>query len=495
MREHRGIGIGLIALGLLFLAAWWWAGAATGSLAAMGGGAVMAGFAFVSGLAQSAATKVAAIEVPWVGVKFVLREPPPRSIEGLQPTPKDISPQLRAQREAWANTLELPGADAPAFNILTESRDLRVAPGADATVPMYLLDRDFRILDWNSAFALAFDRTMEGRRGLSVLEWTYLLDNYEQVLDHGVKVFSNGQPPPRIDVEEILYTSTRYDAIRAKKRAYQLPDDQEEYIGWLVILELHFENPEQEARYRLDLLTILEDDLTWSEYALCYDQVLNRTASYAKLLDEILGESGQLEPIRAGARVLDLGAGTGNLTVRLAEPGKRRLVVALENNRPMLATMLSKCRRTLRNDDSGPGVIAIKQDITSLYGIQSNYFDYAVMNNVLYSLSDPHACLKETFRVLKPGGQLRLTGPQRSSDIKRLFRVLRKDLEQAGCFAQLQHAFQRVLKINELRLAEMPGFRWHISDVQKMLGDAGFTIMHGDDHVYGGHAMLLCGKK
>ena len=37
--------------------------------------------------------------------------------------------------------------------------------------PMYLLDEGFRIVDWNFAFSLAFDRSMEGRRGLSVREW------------------------------------------------------------------------------------------------------------------------------------------------------------------------------------------------------------------------------------------------------------------------------------------------------------------------------------
>ena len=73
--------------------------------------------------------------------------------------------------------------------------------------PMYLLDNAFRILDWNEAFTLAFDRSMEGQKGKSVLEWTYYLENYKEVLDHGVAVFGDANRLPRIDVETVKYKS------------------------------------------------------------------------------------------------------------------------------------------------------------------------------------------------------------------------------------------------------------------------------------------------
>src|SRR5690242_20747551 len=52
----------------------------------------------------------------------------------------------------------------------------RSRPSAYPMTPMYLLDNAFRIIDWNEAFTVAFDRTMEGRKGRGVLEWTYFLD-------------------------------------------------------------------------------------------------------------------------------------------------------------------------------------------------------------------------------------------------------------------------------------------------------------------------------
>ena len=98
---------------------------------------------------------------------------------------------------------------------------------------MYLLDNAYRIIDWNDAFTIAFDRTMEGRKGRSVLEWTYFLDNYEEVLDHGVEVFGDAEKVPPIDVEKIEYTSQRYGKLTATKRAYPIPDDRgRAWHGW-----------------------------------------------------------------------------------------------------------------------------------------------------------------------------------------------------------------------------------------------------------------------
>jgi SAM-dependent methyltransferase len=67
--------------------------------------------------------------------------------------------------------------------------------------------------------------------------------------------------------------------------------------------------------------------------------------------------------------VLDLGAGTGNATSLLAEREAHRLVVAIDNNPVMLSMLRDKCAPFLREDAQGPGVIAIKQDISSLYGL------------------------------------------------------------------------------------------------------------------------------
>ena len=105
--------------------------------------------------------------------------------------PKELPDEIRDERRRIAENLPGPGRDAPMFNLVNDFLTLGVTPWADVLVPDYVLDKNYRIVDWNTALGLAFDRTMEGRRGLSVLEWTYFFDNYEESLTRATKDFGD----------------------------------------------------------------------------------------------------------------------------------------------------------------------------------------------------------------------------------------------------------------------------------------------------------------
>lgn len=182
----------------------------------------------------------------------------------------------------------------------------------------------------------------------------------------------------------------------------------------------------------------------WSEYALSYDSVLNNTEIYPDLLYTLLGEKQPgPEPIPANTTILDLGAGTGNITSLLAEPSAQRLIIAIDNNPMMLNILRRKCQPFLRQDTNGPGVIAIKQDISSLYGLSDGFFDYVILNNVLYSLEDAAvgAYLSEVNRVLKPGGEVRISGPQKSTKLSKVLEQIKKDLIRNKRFDQLEKEY------------------------------------------------------
>ncbi len=167
----------------------------------------------------------------------------------LSTPPKELSPEVERERRNYSSGIEhqLPGFFAPAFQLLDEKLAVTVTPCADPMTPMYMLDHNFRIIDWNLAFSMCFDRTMEGRRGRNVLEWTYFLDNYEEALNHGIAVFGEGKEYPRIDIEELTYTSDRYGLINGKKRAYQIPDDDGSCLGWLTTIKPAFPSRETPA--------------------------------------------------------------------------------------------------------------------------------------------------------------------------------------------------------------------------------------------------------
>jgi len=454
---------------------------------AMGGlAAVLASYFMMTGRrVRIRIPEVGEIDAPyWPDAEPATRKPPPATL---------------AARKAYSASKPLPGGNAPTLKILEDRRDLRIGPGADPTVPSYVLDRNFRIVDWNEAFSLCFDRTMEGRRGMSVSEWTYFLDNYEEVVDHGIRVFGGEKPLPAIDVETIRYKSMKYGAVRAIKRAYLVPDDEGQCAGWLILLDVEFANTAIGLSYQRDRVAAVARDVMWSEYALSYDTILMNTQIYPELIAEMLGEKvgqdGGMQPIPRRATVLDLGAGTGNVTERLVADGGERLVVALENNRTMLAVLRAKVRPHLRTNGDGPGVVTVKQDITTLLGLEDEYFDVAIMNNVLYAVEDVPACLREVQRVLRHGGEVRISGPQKRTRLDRVLAQIKRDLKARGVFDDVSEDYERVKAINERRLAQWL-YRWDIEDMRNMLTEAGFSeTFYADDRAYGGESMVVGARK
>src|SRR5205085_4075086 len=98
-------------------------------------------------------------------------------------------------------------------------------------------------------------------------------------------------------------------------------------------------------------------------------------------------------------------------------------------------------------------------------------------------------------RVLKPGAELRISGPHAGSDVEILFRDIRRDLETSGRFDAVKPAYERVYAINKLRLAPMLG-RWSTDRLAQTVREAGFgEIAHASECVYDGQSMLVCGRK
>lgn len=437
-------------------------------------------------------------EVKYKGFTFLFQ-----SSQQPEPVKRELEPEILYERKQYSNQVQqrslLPGASAPEFHVLEEKLAFQVIPCSDPMTPMYMLDNNYRIMDWNSAFSACFDRTMEGRRGLNVLEWTYFLENYEEVLDHGVKAFSDADNLPVIDIETIRYKSREYGNIVGIKRAYQIPSDDGGCLGWLITIEPEFESPAVTHKYQLDLFSRLRMGLMWSEYALSYDIILNNSDIYPNLIRTVTGlQNGEgPRPLPNNSKILDLGAGTGNIAALLAHPSANRLVVALENNGMMLNLLRRKCKQYLRDNAEGPGIIAIKQDISSLYGLKSNFFDAVVINNVLYSLKNEsvESCLREAYRVLAPGGEIRISEPHKKANAHKVLEKIKQELKQKGCFKELEFHYMRVKEIHDLYLSTMLN-RWDVDDMEALLMQAGFTnITLKMIKTYAGQSFMIFAEK
>lgn len=116
---------------------------------------------------------------------------------------------------------------------------------------------------------------------------------------------------------------------------------------------------------------------------------------YRHMVSEV-SDSVALEP---GARVLDAGCGTGNVTGQLLRAGYR--VTAIDASGGMLQR--ARCK--------SPGATVEAVDLNERLPYPEHTFDAVTCSNVLYSLREPAATLAEMRRVLKPGGRLALSNP------------------------------------------------------------------------------------
>ncbi len=102
--------------------------------------------------------------------------------------------------------------------------------------------------------------------------------------------------------------------------------------------------------------------------------------------------------VPAGARVLELGAGTGRYSVALAKEGYA--VTAVE----LLAHNLEILRR---NAAGAPNITCAQGDATELSAFAADSFDAVLLFGPMYHLytnEEQHRALDEAIRVAKPGG-------------------------------------------------------------------------------------------
>ena len=111
------------------------------------------------------------------------------------------------------------------------------------------------------------------------------------------------------------------------------------------------------------------------------------------LVDDFLG--GDLH----GKFVLDAGCGVGGLTKTLVARGAR--VVALDIGPTLAATTRDRCR-----------CAAVVGTLSSI-GLRANTFDVVFSTEAIEHTPDPQRSVAELYRLVKPGGHLAITTPNR----------------------------------------------------------------------------------
>jgi 2-polyprenyl-3-methyl-5-hydroxy-6-metoxy-1,4-benzoquinol methylase len=263
--------------------------------------------------------------------------------------------------------------------------------------PAYYLDTNLNIIDWNVAFEVIFQRILHKIRMRHVNHFIAELMNAADVFDRARDFTEQSRRGelPLVHIEPLIYDSGAYGIVEFEKVACQLNDPNGDLKAWAVCLML---KQIQWETFRDELRRRLREHKLWSIYAASYDAILLEFPLYRELLSEVI----QGVPLTE-RHVLDLGAGTGNVTRMLLERGHR--VTALENNQPMIEKFLAK-----KLDATGKLVLN-KGSAENFDSLKPGSFDSVVSVNVLYALNDPAGCIRNVARILRPEGPLRSPRP------------------------------------------------------------------------------------
>jgi ubiquinone/menaquinone biosynthesis C-methylase UbiE len=131
----------------------------------------------------------------------------------------------------------------------------------------------------------------------------------------------------------------------------------------------------------------------WSRFAHRYDRFVDRhIKSYKTLIPKVLDE---IEP---GWTVLEVAAGTGQITLKIA--GKAKKVHAVDITPRMIAVAEEKAK--------AQGIGNVRFAVEDAYHLpfDGQSFDAAVCSNALHNMQEPESALSEMNRVLKPKGVL-----------------------------------------------------------------------------------------
>jgi ubiquinone/menaquinone biosynthesis C-methylase UbiE len=281
---------------------------------------------------------------------------------------------------------------------------------------------------------------------------------------------------------------------RARLRVSELPrlDPAGFCDGSIIGLEI-LELTGHEA-FRTALDRRLGEEILWEVYAASYDRILPELPFY----QEVVERHCEALSTEAIGSILDVGAGTGNVAIRLLGLGKR--VVAVDTSRAMLACLVRKAR-----EGNYDRLTIVEDTAEHLPQMPDASVDAVNVLLALFDMNDSFRALGEATRILKPGGLIVATEPRECFDVRPLMVVAEESLRDRGLLELLDNDWRRIESVAPLirdsvtqTRSHGPTIRdrspWHAEALIEWLRQSGFRdLTFRESHL--GNCATITGQK
>ena len=395
---------------------------------------------------------------------------------GGHPTNETMSPTIEAVPQSQEQPLKTSSPLEQNESVESVAKDSLF----EVIAPTCILDvKHERVPDWNPAFEVIFP-TNGFRRGDHIDKWIEGLANAAEMKALIRGLFARTHGLPTIEPKATSYTSSNFGHLEFTMCSSQVTfPNSGRHAAW--VLNFDIDATEERSQLLTALQRTFQDHRHWRLYAQSYDPILTNFDPYLNFVKQHLEA---LKP--AGSRILDLGAGTGNLTLELLRAGKK--VYAIDHSDAMLGKLRLKCgeNKNLR---------IIKQNIETTEVFESlgeiSKYDGIALLNVLFALKDPRRCLEMCHQYLTRGGILVFSGPRSDVNLNRLLDEIGEYLQTRKLWDRFRDHYQIVRARNEYMDTSNLLKQFSTDEQVKTLESIGFTVTKVIANGYCGDDMII----
>lgn len=237
-----------------------------------------------------------------------------------------------------------------------------------------------------------------------------------------------------------------------------------------------------------------EESVDWEAYAREYDLLAEANSAYRDLLEFCMKTVAGWN-LPKGAAVLDIGAGTGNFSVRIAQMLPNVTVLHLDSSAAMNATAQRKAKAAKVNNWQ-----LLNGDIDALYK-DLPPVDAVVCIHALYPLPDPLKTIGRMCSVMQPGGYVF------AADVGRPLHIFEWAIYLVRCSLLSRGVIKTLRLILNTRTAkrvnrqisrlQRDGFYWShgLAEFSEAFRREGIRIIYSSDNWYRGYDDVITGRK